>query len=60
MAFTHISIPLFDTAVQIEERYNEQQLADLNIAAENLAIEERSLRAHFSRDAMAEAMPPTA
>ena len=60
MPFTHISIPLFDAAAQIEERYNEQQLADLNIAAENLAIEERSQRDHFSRNAMAEAMPPTA
>ena len=60
MALTHISIPLFDTAVQIEERYNEQQLTDLNIAAENLAIEERSHLVHFSRKAMIEAMPPTA
>lgn len=60
MPFTHISVPLFDAAVQIEERYNEQQLADLNIAAENLAIEERSQLVHFDRKAMFEDMPPTA
>ena len=60
MALTHISIPLFDAVVQLEEIYTDQQLDILNIAAENLAIEERSRLVHIERKAMIEDMAPTA
>ena len=56
MAFTPLKTILFDTKVQIEEAYTDKKLNDLNIIAENDAIEERSKRVHFDRKAMIEEM----
>lgn len=54
MAFTPLKTLAFDTKVQIEEAYTDKKLNDLNIIAENDAIEERSKRVHFDRKAMLE------
>ena len=56
MAFTPLKTLAYDTRVQIEEAYTDQMLDNLNIVAENDAIEERSKRVHFDRKAMIEEM----
>ena len=56
MAFTPLKTLVYDTRVQIEEAYTDKKLNDLNIIAENDAIEERSKRVHFDRKAMIEEM----
>ena len=56
MAFTPLKTILFDTRAQIEEAFTDQMLDNLNIVAENDAIEERSKRVHFDRKAMIEEM----
>ncbi|HAX05550.1 MAG TPA: hypothetical protein DCX77_07725 [Acidimicrobiaceae bacterium] len=56
MAFTPLKTLAFDTKVQIEEAYTDKKLNDLNIIAENDAIEERSKRVYFDRKAMIEEM----
>ena len=54
MAFTPLKTLVYDTRVQIEEAYTDQMLDNLNIVAENDAIEERSKRVYFERKAMIE------
>tara|TARA_B100000073_G_scaffold326347_1_gene310950 strand:- start:113 stop:295 length:183 start_codon:yes stop_codon:yes gene_type:complete len=56
MAFTPLKTLAYDTRVQIEEAYTDQMLDNLNIVAENDAIEERSKRVYFDRKAMIEEM----
>jgi len=56
MAFTPLKTILFDTQAEIEERYTDQMLDNLNIVAETNAIEERSKRVYFDRKAMIEEM----
>ncbi len=56
MAFTPLKTLAYDARVQIEEAYTDQMLDNLNIVAENDAIEERSKRVYFDRKAMIEEM----
>ena len=56
MAFPPLKTILFATQAEIEERYTDQMLDNLNIVAETDAIEGRSKRVYFDRKAMIEEM----
>jgi hypothetical protein len=53
MALTHISIPLFDAAVQLEEVYTDHKAQTLTIEQEEILAED----AYHKRQAMKEAVP---